>query len=113
MEIKTQYVYTIRDIVSGKKFEAHVTRLHFYSTEQLGETGELKNLVSRQGVETEVENIGSVKWDAMQNKYVVETKWRGLSDVETSYKPFEELFKQIPRLILSYLEVFAEKQKKE
>ena len=40
VNIKTQYVYEIREIVSDKTFEAHVNRLQFFSTAQMGETGE-------------------------------------------------------------------------
>ena len=58
----------------------------------------------------EVEKIVSIQWNAKDGQYVVETKWRGLGDYEISFEPFEELFRQIPRMLLLYLEVFEEKQ---
>ena len=111
MDIKTPYVYMIRDIVLDRIFEAHVTRLQFYSTVQLNEKGALKDLVSRQGSEMEVEKIMSVDWDGTQNKFLVKTKWRGLSNQEISFEPFEELFRQIPRMMLLFLDEFAQKEK--
>ena len=76
----------------------------------MGETGELKDLVSRQGSEMDVDSIEEVIWDSILCKYVVKTKWRGLSDFEITYEPFDELFPQIPRMMLLYLNIFAERR---
>ena len=111
MDIKSQYVYEIRSILSDRNFEAHVSRMTFYSTMQLEETGELKELVSKQGMDMDVDEIHKITWDTATSKYVITVSWRGLCENEISHEPFDDLFKQIPRFTLAYLEKFAEGKK--
>ena len=100
-------MYEIKSIASDKNFEAHVSRMTFYSTMQLEVTGELKDLVSKQGLDMDVDEIRKITWDTATSKFVMTVSWRGLCDLEISHEPFDELFRQIPRFTLEYLDKFA------
>lgn len=104
VDVKHKYVYTIRDLVSSRRIEAHATRMSFYSTKQMGVNGALTNLISKQGLKYEVERIAGIIWDEDKRVYRVKVLWRGFDEEEASYEPLRSIFEQIPLAVIAYLE---------
>ncbi len=66
-DTKNSYVYVIQNVVDGKLWDAHVTRLSFYSTSQMEVGVELKDLVSRLGIEYEISGTVGMDKDEEDN----------------------------------------------
>ena len=105
--IQSDYRYLLQDLASGKQIEAHVTRMSFYSTKQMHVTGQLKELITREGMMYEVDQLKNILWDTQKERYLVEVSWRGFSELEVSFEPFKELLEQIPLMVLEYLNAFV------
>lgn len=103
VDTKSKYVYHIKDLVQQRIFEAHVDRLSFYSTKQLHLSGELLDLISREGLEYDIQEILDVIWDEDKAIYVVKTLWSGFNENEATYEPFDSLLKQVPLFLLKSL----------
>lgn len=103
VDTRSDYVYYIKDIVQQKVIEAHVDRLSFYSTEKLNVTGDLLDLVSREGLEYEISRFVDVVWSADKKVYVIKTVWAGFGEKEATYEPIESLLKQVPSFLLEFL----------
>ncbi|MEN9639683.1 MAG: hypothetical protein RLZZ262_1552, partial [Bacteroidota bacterium] len=73
IDMKSPYVFHIQDLVQKKIIVAHVDRLSFFSTKQMKVTGELKDLISREGLVYDIEEFLDIIWDPDLRTYVVET----------------------------------------
>ena len=44
----------------------------------------------------------------MDGEYVLECRWRGLHEDDTSWESFDSLFKEIPDMIIEFLKTHAD-----
>ena len=107
-DTKSDYVYVIQDLVSGRQTDAHVTRLSFYSNSQLNVTGDLIDLISRQGMEYDIYELSDLKWDEETKTFAIRTSWLGFQDQEDTWEPFQSLLDQIPLMLLKFIDDFGQ-----
>ena len=107
-DTKSDYVYVIQDLVSGRQIDAHVTRLSFYSNSQLNVTGDLIDLISRQGMEYDIYELSDLKWDEETKTFAIRTSWLGFQDQEDTWEPFQSLLDQIPLMLLKFIDDFGQ-----
>ena len=105
---KSDYVYIIKDLVNERHLDAHVTRMSFYSNSQLNVTGELLDLISRQGLEYDIQELVDLKWNPDRKSFVVRTSWLGFSENEDTWEPFQSLLAQIPFMLLKFIDNFGQ-----
>ncbi len=101
--IKSKYVYEIMDLIKKRTSEVHATRLSFYSDGKLDVTGRLIDLISKQGDIYEIEELLEIQWEERTKTGKVLVQWRGFTEVENSWEPFDGLLKQVPALVLEAL----------
>ena len=106
VDSKSDYVFYIKDLVSQGILEAHIDRLSFYSTQQLNVTGDLLDLISREGIDYEISEFVDILWDEEAKTHVVKTLWSGFAETEATYEPFRSLLDQIPLFLLKFLNSF-------
>ena len=70
-------------------------------------TGELKDLVVREGLTYEIESLQSVKWDQNIQQYTLEVLWLGFGPLEASFEPLDSMLEQVPLLVFEFLDEFA------
>ncbi len=99
----TDHVFVLRDLVSGDLIEAHTSRMDFYSDANMLVTGELKELVSKQGKVYDIDSIETLHWNDQKKRFELIVKWKGLSEFENSTESFIDFFKQVPVLCLKFL----------
>lgn len=102
VDTKSDHVYVLEHLVTMKRFDAHVSRMDFYSDDKLNVTSDLKDYVSSQ-TDLVIEQIVSLTWNLEKKRYDFKVKWSGLADVENSFEPFIEFFKQVPILCMDFL----------
>ena len=103
IDTESPYVYILRDIVSNRRIKSHVTRMSFYSTQQLEVTGDLRQLTARQGLEYPIDHIVGLE-PTGTNDVVVRVRWAGFQPEEDSYEPFGSFLTQVPLLVLQFLD---------
>ncbi len=108
-DTKSDYVYIIRNIVNDKRWDAHVTRMSFYSTQQMEVGLDLRDLISRQGLRYDIEEILEMQYDDSGKEYKVLVRWLGFSEAESCWEPLFDLMNQVPRVVLDFLEDQSER----
>jgi hypothetical protein len=103
VDTKSDYVFYIKDLISHKILEAHIDRLSFYSTDQLNVDVALMDLISREGLAYEISEFLDIVWDEDTKRFLVKTAWTGFSKVEATFEPFASILKQVPLLLLNFL----------
>jgi Integrase core domain len=103
VDTRSEFVFHIKDLIQGKIMEAHVDRLSFYSNKLLKVSGDLKELISRQGQEWEISAFLDIIWDVKKKMHLVHTKWAGLNTVEATFEPFNNLLEQVPLFLLKFM----------
>jgi hypothetical protein len=80
-----------------------VDRLSFYSTKLLEVSVEMKQLISRQGIEYEISEFLDIIWDATATQHLVKTHWTGFDIADASFEPFSSLLDQVPKFLLNFM----------
>ena len=107
VDMKSKHVYVIRELVSGKLWDVHVTRLSFYSTDRLNVSTDLTELISRQNLEYNIDFMDDIIWDTTRKDFTIKVHWSGFSEHEASYEPFGAMLEQVPLLVLDLLNDFS------
>jgi hypothetical protein len=103
VDIKSDYIYSIRNLVNDRVWQVHVTRLSFYSCQQLHVKGDLLNLISVMGQEFEIEELMELIWVPQLAMYQVKVRWVGFSEAEATYENLKDLLSQVPRMVVEFL----------
>lgn len=107
VDTESDYVYKLKDLLTGKEFPAHISRMDFYSDDKLEVSEELKALLSRQGFsEYVIEKIGKLEYNKTYKRYEFLVHWSGFDEIEDSLESFESLFNQVPILVLEFLNMY-------
>ncbi len=83
--------------------EAHVSRLKYYHDRSLNVNEDLIQQVAHSQGSYEVEDFGSVRYNAKTKNYEVEIKWRGLGWAESSFEPVANIMEDVPMAFKSWL----------
>jgi len=89
--------------VNDQVWDAHVTRLSFYSTERMHVTGDLLDLISIMGGEYEIADLTELVWDEAAGEYSIRVRWAGFSELEDTYEKLQDLVSQVPKLVVQFL----------
>ena len=103
---KSDYLFTIEDIVTGLQEEAHGRRLKFFRNKNYEVKEDLLNHVAYQT--SELMNVSKFL-DLRKTKGTVEvlTKWKGLDSSEDSWENIEVMREDVPVLIEEFLKTIA------
>ena len=99
---KSEYVYFLKHLVTGKTVEAHVSRMDFYSDDKLNVTEDLANLISRQGTLLDVKELVDLR--LVNTTWQIKVLWDGFCAEEFTWEPFVDLFPQVPVLVFQFLD---------
>ena len=100
---RSEWVFVIKHVVSGKEYTVHSTRLKFYHDRSLNVSHELIDHVSNQGFDFDVDRINNLRWNATTKKYELEVVWLGFECLDNTWEPFVSLWTSIPILVMRYL----------
>ena len=99
------YVYGVEDIVTRHSREVHIARMRPYADASLNVTAELKEVLSNlksQG-EFDIEKVEALDLAADGEEYVVNVKWIGLDEEETTWEPMFTIYADAPKYVLAQL----------
>ncbi|KAE9009233.1 hypothetical protein PR001_g16486 [Phytophthora rubi] len=88
--------FIIRNLITGKQHEVHVTRLKFYHDSSLNITQEVREFVTEQGILLDVEAFKQHRFEPTSKMWQLRVSWVGLQDVEDSWESLPDLVKDVP-----------------
>lgn len=102
VEVKSDYIFVIEDLLSGEKEEAHGRRLKFFRNKDFEVTEELKDYLSYQNGELLViERFEDIRRNKGKAELLI--KWKGFSDEENDWVSIETLREDVPTLLEDFL----------
>ena len=94
--------FKIRNLINGSVHEAHASRLSFFAHENLHVTSELREHISLQGLDLEVELFKAFRYDKSEWKLLV--KWLGFEDSENTWENALNMLRDVPHLVKSFID---------
>lgn len=92
----SNWIFTVRDLISGNEYEYHASRLRFYSDHSLNITEELLSHIAFNNEGHVVDQFKSIRYSQQQQRYEVLVSWRGLAEVDDSWEPAMNLLTDLP-----------------
>ncbi|ETV97426.1 hypothetical protein H310_09756 [Aphanomyces invadans] len=100
--VASNWVYDVRNLVTGEQRPAHAIRLKFYADEDLQLSEDFIDHVAHNSEGHEVEVIVSARYVPATKSYEVQIKWRGLRDVENSWEPAQNIQEDVPTMFKAF-----------
>ena len=106
VECRSNYIFLIEDLLTGKREEVHGRRLKFFQNKSFQVTEELKEHLQYQRNELLViERFDDIR--RKQGKIEALVKWRGFSEEENDWVSIDTLREDVPVLLQEFLQDVA------
>ena len=99
----SNWIFEIRNLITGDTREVHASRLKFYCDSSLNITEELLKHIAHNSEGHVVEKLLDVRYHKQERRYEILVKWRGLDERENSWEPVVNLFQDVPAVIKTFL----------
>ena len=106
MDTVSTHVFVIRHLIDNKRREVHASRLKFYQDASLNISTELQHHITSQGFTFDVSTLLDIRLNTSTRIYEVKVRWLGFEDDDISWEPFLRLLKDVPIMLLHFLEQF-------
>ncbi|KAH9100833.1 hypothetical protein Ae201684P_007025 [Aphanomyces euteiches] len=90
------WIFEIQNLITGIVREAHASRLKFYADESLNVDEELLSHVAHNADGHVVDHLVDCRFNPKTAAFEVLVSWRGLQEIENSWKPATKLLEDIP-----------------
>lgn len=106
VECRSNNIFVIEDLRSGKREEAHSRRLRFFKNSAFNVTEEL--LIHLEYQDSEAYLIVEFTWIRCKGRnFVIRVNWRGCPDIESDWMKLSNLRENVPDLIAEYINELA------
>ncbi|ETK84594.1 hypothetical protein L915_10456 [Phytophthora nicotianae] len=95
--------FRIENLVTGRTYEVHASRLKFYADADLNTNEELLELVSNQGMVLGVEGFSGHRLNQQLKRWELLVAWTGLQAIENSWEPIITLLQDVPVRVRDYV----------
>ena len=96
---KSDYIFTVLDLLSEKTFDCHCSRMRFYSDGHLHITEEILKQFAHDGHGFEIADVLNVRFNHRLNDWEVFIAWAGFESAEHTWEPLSQLLKDCPVFI--------------
>jgi hypothetical protein len=97
--VKSDYIFTIKNLISEKTSDCHCSRLRFYCDSDLNVTEEILKQFAHDGNAFEIEDVLDARFNPRTKVWEVLVKWTGFESIEDSWEPVLQLLKDCPVFI--------------
>ncbi|KAH9146687.1 hypothetical protein AeRB84_009457 [Aphanomyces euteiches] len=102
VKVTSNWLYDVRNLITGDVREAHATKLKFYADCDLHIASDFMDHVAHNSEGYEVEDIVDARYNSRAKSFEVKIKWRGLQDVENSWEPTDNIAEDVPVLFKAF-----------
>ncbi|KAJ8577930.1 hypothetical protein ON010_g1279 [Phytophthora cinnamomi] len=99
-----KHSFGVRHLLTGKEMDVHPSRLKYYADSSLEVTEDLREHIGDHGMALTVSKLNDYRWSRDKKDYDVLVSWRDLESIEDSWKPTQQLRKDIPEALASVAE---------
>ncbi|OWZ24453.1 hypothetical protein PHMEG_000527 [Phytophthora megakarya] len=101
----SNWIFQIKNLVTGDDREAHASRLKFYSDDSLEVSQDLLQHVfhRHRGKSHVVEKFLQASYDTVAKCYKLLVSWRGLSELEDSWEPSQAMIEDVSTAVKSFI----------
>ncbi len=104
---RSDWVYVVESLVSGKKRDVHATRLQLYSDASLNVTTSLKRVAEYDETPL-VSALVDHRRDATGKSFEFRVRWLGFEEAEDTWEPARNLAEDTPALVEAYVKASAD-----
>ena len=102
VDITSDYVFEVENLVTEEKHQIHGDRLLFYSDSKLNVTEELKTQFAFDNARFEIANILDARESPQSGDLELLISWRGFSNAENSWEPASVIVADAPTLVRTF-----------
>ena len=99
----SDWVYRVKDIISGKEKELHAERLEFYDDKNLLVTEDLKEQIRYQSNAYEVQKLCDVRKSTSESGWEILVQWKGFERAEATWEDAMLCIECCPALLADFL----------
>ncbi|KAE9350482.1 hypothetical protein PF008_g6425 [Phytophthora fragariae] len=99
----SNWIFEIRNLVTGQRKEAHASRLKFYADASLNVTEDLLLHVAHNGEGHVVHSLLEARYNRQEKRHEIKVRWRGLDVVEDSWEPADVLLQDVPAVVKAFV----------
>ncbi|KAE9082795.1 hypothetical protein PF010_g21445 [Phytophthora fragariae] len=99
----SNWIFKIKNLVTGDEREAHASRLKFYSDSSLEVSEELLQHVAHNSEGHVVSKFLRASYDTAAKSYKLLVRWRGLSEQEDSWEPVQVMLEDVPAAVKAFI----------
>ena len=97
----SNHVYEIQHMIKGDRHTVHASRLKFYHDSSLNTAPLQSFLASQQEFTYDVDSFTDLRKTGTQ--WQIKVKWAGFENAETTWEPFETIWKDVTKITYKYL----------
>ncbi|KAF0726139.1 hypothetical protein Ae201684P_020252 [Aphanomyces euteiches] len=102
VKVTSNWLYDVRNLITGDVREAHATKLKFYADCDLHIASDFMDHVAHNSEGYEVEDIVDARYNSRAKSFEAKIKWRGLQDVQNSWEPADNIAEDVPVLFKAF-----------
>ena len=95
----SNWVYHVRNLVTGKEQDVHSCLLEFYEDASLNVTAELKEQLRYQQATFDVSRFLDVRYDRADKEWKLLVRWHGFGPADDSWESLELMAEDVPEMV--------------
>ena len=95
-EIISEWIFKVRNLVTGEEREAHSSRLRFFNCSLVDTSADILDHIAYNSEEHIVKDFISVEKNDETLEWDVFVSWRGLGSTEDSWEPVDSIMRDVP-----------------
>ncbi|KAK1945593.1 Pro-Pol polyprotein [Phytophthora citrophthora] len=103
MATVSNWIFEIRNLVTGQQKEVHASRLKFYSDSSLDVSEDLMLHIAHNSEGHVVDALLEARYNSMEKRHELKVHWRGLDSIEDSWEPAATLMQDVPAAVKSFV----------
>ncbi|GMF13784.1 unnamed protein product [Phytophthora lilii] len=103
----SNWIFEVRNLVTGQQKEVHTSRLKFYSDSSLDVSEDLLLHIAHNSEGHIVDSLLEARYNRTEKRHELKVHWRGLDSIEDSWEPAAALMQDVPVAVKGFVRANA------